>query len=92
MWLVMTNRLINMNNISSVEMEHTGETEVEKRWQVILRFVRNESDQPLFQGSSEKCEIFMEHFEQHIMSYPVFHLEAVEAAVEAVGDDSSDEW
>lgn len=86
MWFVVGDRFINMNNISSVEIVHTGVTEVEKRWMVLLRFLRNEPDQCLFQGSREECDIFMEHFKVQMLADPVFYLDAIEAAVEDVGD------
>ena len=84
MWFVMGDRFINMNNISSVEIVPTGKTEVKKRYQVCLRFLRNEPDQCLFQGDRGECELFVHEFISEMHSNRVFHLHNIEEGVERV--------
>lgn len=82
MWLVAEDRFINMNNISSVDIVYTGQTEVKQRWKVLLCFLRNESDQCLFQGSREECDIFLKEFRRAMFSQSYFRLDSVKQEVE----------
>ena len=69
MWLVMTNRMINMNNVSSIDIgEGEFEDSIEKHT-VYLRYggtmSSSESDIPLCRGSMKQCQKFMLVFQQY---------------------------
>ena len=88
MWLVMKNRMININNVGSIDIGQGKLRDNREEHGVYLRFVDladpapSESDIELFWGSMEECQKFMRELKRDLRENYFVYLDNIKNAVQ----------